>query len=73
MLSLGYEENAFQRAIRQDRELKNIVQLQELYEGHQTQSKNKWDSKYGVTAISLFTEKKLIPYKSTNRSQVRYV
>lgn len=62
------EENAFQRAIRQDRELKEYCATAGIiHEGHQTQSKNKWDSKYGVTAMtSLFTEKNIIlPYKST--------
>ncbi len=61
------EENAFQRAIRQDRELKEYCATAGIiHEGHQTQAKNKWDSKYGVTAMtSLFTDKNIIlPYKS---------
>ena len=61
------EENAFQRAIRQDRELKEYCATAGIiHEGHQTQAKNKWDSKYGVTAMtSLFSEGNIIlPYKS---------
>ena len=63
------EENAFQRAIRQDTELKQYCATNGIiHEGHQTQSKNKWDSKFGVTAMtSLFEDQRIIlPYKSIN-------
>ena len=61
------EENAFQKAIRQDTELKEYCATQGIiHEGHQTQAKNKWDTRYGVTSMtSLFAEQNIIlPYKS---------
>ena len=61
------EENGFQRAIRQDTELKEYCARFGIYlEGHQTQ-KNKFDPIYGVGSMQQLFEQKLInlPYGDT--------
>ena len=61
------EENGFQRAIRQDTELKDYCGRNGIHlEGHQTQ-KNKFDPIYGVGSMQQLFEQKLInlPYGDT--------
>jgi len=61
------EENGFQKAIRQDTELKEYCSRNGIYlEGHQTQ-KNKYDPIYGVGSMQQMFEQKLInlPYGDT--------
>jgi len=61
------EENGFQRAIRQDTELKDYCSRMGIHlEGHQTQ-KNKHDPIYGVGSMQQLFERKLInlPYGDT--------
>jgi len=61
------EENGFQKAIRQDTELKDYCSRNGIYlEGHQTQ-KNKYDPIYGVGSMQQMFEQKLInlPYGDT--------
>src|SRR5210317_107630 len=60
------EENGFQRAIRQDKDLKDYCARMGIYlEGHQTQ-KNKFDPIFGVGSMRELFEQKLIslPYGS---------
>jgi len=60
------EENGFQKAIRQDREIKEYSARMGIHlEGHQTQ-KNKFDPIYGVGSMQQLFEQKLInlPYGS---------
>ena len=62
------EENGFQRAIRQDRELKEWTSARGIHlEGHQTQT-NKFDPYFGVGAMSELFEKGLVnlPYGSAD-------
>jgi hypothetical protein len=62
------EENGFQRAIRQDRELKEWTSSKGVHlEGHQTQ-KNKFDPYFGVGSMSeLFDKGKVnLPYGSAD-------
>jgi hypothetical protein len=62
------EENGFQRAIRQDRELKEWTAAKGIHlEGHQTQ-KNKFDPYFGVGSMSeLFDKGKVnLPYGSAD-------
>ena len=62
------EENGFQRAIRQDRELKEWTSSKGIHlEGHQTQ-KNKFDPYFGVGSMSeLFDKGKVnLPYGSAD-------
>ena len=62
------EENGFQRAIRQDRELREWTSRNGVHlEGHQTQ-KNKFDPYFGVGAMSEMFDKELInlPYGNTD-------
>ena len=61
------EENGFQKAIRQDRDIKDYCSRFGIYlEGHQTQ-KNKYDPIYGVGSMQQMFEQKLInlPYGDT--------
>jgi hypothetical protein len=61
------EENGFQKAIRQDTELKDFCGRMGIHlEGHQTQ-KNKYDPIYGVGSMQQLFEQKLInlPYGDT--------
>jgi hypothetical protein len=61
------EENGFQKAIRQDTELKDYCARMGIHlEGHQTQ-KNKFDPIYGVGSMQQLFEQKLInlPYGDT--------
>jgi hypothetical protein len=61
------EENGFQKAIRQDKEIKDYCSRFGVYlEGHQTQ-KNKYDPIYGVGSMQQLFEQKLInlPYGNT--------
>ena len=61
------EENGFQKAIRQDKEIKDYCSRFGIYlEGHQTQ-KNKYDPIYGVGSMQQLFEQKLInlPYGDT--------
>ena len=61
------EENGFQKAIRQDKEIKDYCSRFGVYlEGHQTQ-KNKYDPIYGVGSMQQLFEQKLInlPYGDT--------
>ena len=61
------EENGFQKAIRQDTEIKDYTSRMGIHlEGHQTQ-KNKYDPIYGVGSMQLLFERKLIslPYGDT--------
>ena len=61
------EENGFQKAIRQDTELKDYCGRNGIHlEGHQTQ-KNKYDPIYGVGSMQQLFEQKLInlPYGDT--------
>ena len=61
------EENGFQKAIRQDRDIKDYCSRFGIYlEGHQTQ-KNKYDPIYGVGSMQQMFEQKLInlPYGYT--------
>ena len=61
------EENGFQKAIRQDKDIKDYCSRYGVYlEGHQTQ-KNKYDPIYGVGSMQGLFEQKLInlPYGST--------
>ena len=61
------EENGFQRAIRQDKDIKDYCSRFGIYlEGHQTQ-KNKFDPIYGVGSMQQLFEQKLInlPYGDT--------
>src|SRR6056300_437676 len=61
------EENGFQKAIRQDTELKDYCGRMGIHlEGHQTQ-KNKFDPIYGVGSMQQLFEQKLInlPYGDT--------
>jgi len=58
------EENGFQKAIRQDKEIKDYCARQGVYlEGHQTQ-KNKFDPIFGVGSMKQLFQEKLIslPY-----------
>ena len=62
------EENGFQRAIRQDRELREWTSQKGVHlEGHQTQKK-KFDPYFGVGSMSEMFEKELInlPYGNTD-------
>ena len=62
------EENGFQRAIRQDRELKEWTSTKGIHlEGHQTQ-KNKFDPYFGVGSMSELFDKGLVnlPYGSAD-------
>ena len=62
------EENGFQRAIRQDRELKEWTAAKGIHlEGHQTQ-KNKFDPYFGVGSMSELFDKGLVnlPYGSAD-------
>tara|TARA_R100000657_G_scaffold3651_2_gene2512 strand:+ start:23 stop:1327 length:1305 start_codon:yes stop_codon:yes gene_type:complete len=69
------EENGFQRAIRQDRELKEWAASRGIHlEGHQTQ-KNKFDPYFGVGSMSELFDKGLVnlPYgnaDSQNKSNI---
>ena len=69
------EENGFQRAIRQDRELKEWSSSRGIHlEGHQTQ-KNKFDPYFGVGSMSELFDKGLVnlPYgnaDSQNKSNI---
>jgi hypothetical protein len=69
------EENGFQRAIRQDRELKEWTASRGIHlEGHQTQ-KNKFDPYFGVGSMSELFDKGLVnlPYgnaDSQNKSNI---
>ena len=61
------EENGFQKAIRQDKEIKDYCARQGVYlEGHQTQ-KNKFDPIFGVGSMKQLFQEKLIslPYGNT--------
>ena len=61
------EENGFQKAIRQDKEIKDYTSRMGIHlEGHQTQ-KNKYDPIYGVGSMQSLFERKLIslPYGDT--------
>jgi len=61
------EENGFQRAIRQDKDIKDYCARFGIHlEGHQTQ-KNKYDPIYGVGSMQQLFEQKLInlPYGDT--------
>tara|TARA_B100000427_G_scaffold212572_2_gene177334 strand:- start:3154 stop:5064 length:1911 start_codon:yes stop_codon:yes gene_type:complete len=51
------EENGFQKAIRQDKRIKEYCNVQGIkLEGHETH-KNKWDEKFGVTSLApMFNE-----------------
>jgi len=52
------EENGFQKAIRQDKHTKEYCNVQGIkLEGHETH-KNKWDERFGVTALApMFSDK----------------
>jgi len=61
------EENGFQKAIRQDKDIKDYCARQGVYlEGHQTQ-KNKFDPIFGVGSMKQLFQEKLIslPYGNT--------
>ena len=61
------EENGFQKAIRQDKDIKDYTSRFGIYlEGHQTQ-KNKYDPIYGVGSMQQLFEQQLInlPYGNT--------
>ena len=61
------EENGFQKAIRQDKDIKDYCSRFGIYlEGHQTQ-KNKYDPIYGVGSMQQLFQQKLInlPYGDT--------
>ena len=51
------EENGFQKAIRQDKTIKEYCNIQGIkLEGHETH-KNKWDERFGVTSLApMFNE-----------------
>jgi len=55
------EENGFQKAIRQDQRIKEYCNVQGIkLEGHETH-KNKWDEKFGVTALApMFNEQMIV-------------
>jgi hypothetical protein len=55
------EENGFQKAIRQDQRIKEYCNVQGIkLEGHETH-KNKWDEKFGVTALApMFNDQMIV-------------
>ena len=55
------EENGFQKAIRQDQTTKEYCNVQGIKpEGHETH-KNKWDERFGVTALApMFSDKMIV-------------
>ena len=55
------EENGFQKAIRQDKQTKDYCNVQGIkLEGHETH-KNKWDERFGVTALApMFSDKMIV-------------
>ena len=60
------EENGFQKAIRQDEKTREYANINGIkLEGHETH-KNKWDERFGVTALApMFQEKKIkLPFAS---------
>ncbi len=60
------EENGFQKAIRQDEKTREYANLHGIkLEGHETH-KNKWDERFGVTALApMFQEKNIkLPFSS---------
>ena len=59
------EENGFQKAIRQDEKTREYANLHGIkLEGHETH-KNKWDERFGVTALApMFQDKKIkLPFQ----------
>ena len=70
------EENGFQKAIRQDKTIKEYCNIQGIkLEGHETH-KNKWDERFGVTSLApMFNEGMIdIPFadRSTRQSNIVY-
>ena len=66
------EENNFQKAIRQDKRIKEFCNTRGIIlEGHETY-KNKWDPAFGVTAMAnLFTDRNIILPYGNPESQIK--
>ncbi len=65
------EENGFQKAIRQDKTIKQFCNVQGIkLEGHETH-KNKWDDRFGVTSLApMFNDQMItLPYLDAEAQQ----